>query len=920
MISTETEAVRVLVKAVNERKQVLYIGSHHLLIQQRKQQLLHVTGGYIGIRWTTLNQLADQIVEAEGKAYIRMDQGIRQDLVESVLLKLDAEGTLTHLQMGLHHTGMYKSVALWIEDLEKGRGEKWRSFLSKTRESVLQDLFNVYETYLMYVRQAEFPYKESEQVFQIADELLETENHLQERLADIVVIEGFFPDTPAAKHFLESIMKLAPACIRLTPVPTDMPSKVDKTQSISAVTMYEEVRSVVSDIVIQLKSGVSENEILVIAPNPYYSQLIKRELRAQGLSVQRDRTTPLLYLSVAQRILSLLQLKQNDWERTSLLKSTRLYSSIMGLTESEYAWGRTCIAESGVRSGFHNWIALFRGYVVRSEKRLEHLNGEGDFDQVKKRREYANNWIRFLYRLNRWLQSISLSDTWSNFLDQSLHLVELDQKAALRSRLNALQILEYEEIRNCLRTRNEIASAFATDGQRKISLQRFVKWFFDRLAGSQLTMEREKNGIRVCQPDEIYGAVFSNVYVLGLVEEVWPRSFDPHWIWDLCKREAEGTDLRVPDAMEQEREDNRYFEWAVAAGQHEIVLSCPLRNERGHKTVISRYVISLLGEQDRLLDSKSSKNGGRIRKDYGKMGDHQGQPPQFFEPGAPLHATGINLYAKCAFKYFAQNVLSVKERLVRKDGLLPADRGSMAHGVLRKLIEEPVLTAEKLLDRTEELLDERLQHFAGTYGFSGAKWQGQSRILKRDLLAFAAAEANSLLQTEGRSQVAEWGFGRVHAEKMDETSSPEPLVLKFGDQEVHVTGVIDRVDYSEDGFFVVDYKLSSSPTNRDIEEGRDFQLALYLLAFHSLVSDSKQPLGGRFVVLRDPGKGGSIHFDTWEQFSAFREQITRQVFDLIKRMEEGDAAPRPREMTECKVCPYRGVCRRDEYVRRGAVV
>jgi ATP-dependent helicase/DNAse subunit B len=265
-------------------------------------------------------------------------------------------------------------------------------------------------------------------------------------------------------------------------------------------------------------------------------------------------------------------------------------------------------------------------------------------------------------------------------------------------------------------------------------------------------------------------------------------------------------------------------------------------------------------------------------------------------------------------------VLSVKERLVRKEGLLPVDKGSIAHGVLRKLIEEPIITTEELIHRTEELLDERLQHFAGTYGLSSAKWQGQSRILKRELLAFVAAEANDLLQTEGRIQMAEWGFGRVHAEKMDDTSSPEPLVLTFGDQKVHVTGIIDRVDYSEDGFFVVDYKLSSSPTNRDIEEGRDFQLALYLLAFHTLVADSKQPLGGRFVVLRDPGKGGSIHFDTWEQFSAFREQITRQVFDLIKRMEEGDAAPRPREMTECKGCPYRGVCRRDEYVQRGARV
>ncbi|MFC4769547.1 PD-(D/E)XK nuclease family protein [Effusibacillus consociatus] len=919
MTFTNDECIRVLAKAIRERKQVLYIGSHHLLIQQRKSQLLHAAGGYIGIHWTTLNQLADRIIQAGGKAYVRIDQGIRQDLMESMLLKLEAEGKVPRLQTGLHHAGMYKSVALWIEDLEKGRGEEWDLFLSTVKESVLQELRKVYETYLACVRQKEFPYKETEQVFRIASEILETSNHLKEILTDVIVIEGAFPDTPGAKLFLECIRKMAPESILLSPVSTDLSTKADKVRFLFGATVYEEVRSVVADIVTQLNIGVSKNEILVVSPNPYYSQWVKRELRAQGLSVQGDRTTPLLHLPVAQRILSLLQLKKNDWERGSLLKCARLHPTIAGLTEEDAAWGRERIEESGVRSGFHNWSALFRGHAARSTIRLEYLNGEAEAEQVERRQMYAEKWIRFLYRLNSWVQSIPASDTWTSYLDQGLLLIDLDQKAAFRLRFNALLMLEYEGVRNCLRTRREIATAFAAEGERQISLERFVKWFRERLSTFQLTVGREEDGIRVCQPDEIYGGAFSTVYVLGLVEDLWPRSFDPHWIWDLCKRETEGTGLMVPGADEQEADDRRFFEWAVESGQKDIVLSGPIRGERGHTTVISRYVTDWLGEQEREVSPKMLFTTGNDRKGYVKKGEAQVQQPQFFHPQTPLHVTGINQYAKCPFKFFAQSVLSVREKTVRKDGFLPVDVGSIAHEVLRKLITEPVLTTEELMDRTEELLDERLQQFAGRYGFSGPKWEGQCRILKRDLLEFVAAEANLLLQTEGIKQMAEWGFGSVHAEKMDAASTPAPLIIKSGDREVRITGMIDRVDQSEEGFSVVDYKLSSSPTRRDVEEGREFQLALYLIGYLSLVQNGKRPLGGRFAVLRDPGKGGSIEFETWDQFHEFRERITGQLFDLVKRMEQGDTAPRPRELSECRRCSYRGVCRRDEYAQRGAL-
>ncbi|UOF90622.1 exodeoxyribonuclease V subunit gamma [Fodinisporobacter ferrooxydans] len=901
-----------LAKALRERKQVLFIGSHPLLIEQRKQQFLQLTGGYIGIYWTTPNQLADHILEASGKAYVRIDQATRQDLVESVLLSMDGQGQVNHLRTGLKYPGMYRSIALWIEDLEKGGGRECLSLLKKTKDPVLRELTSIYENYLICLSRLDFPYKETEQVFQIASGIVEEEQDKCTQLGEMVIMEGVFPDSPELQRFLEVVRSAIPESFTLHPLEDNWSAKSDRVRLKYGNTAYEEVRVASSDIQRQMSLGYREDEILIVTPNSYYSQLVKRELYSKGIKVHGTKNVPMLNLSVSQRILSLLELRKKDWERETLLKCARLHGAFEGLLEEEIAWGRKIIEESGVLTGFSNWMTLFRGNLARSKIRLEYLDGDGDTVLVEQRRVSARKWFRFLVQINRITQHIAERDSWGNYLDHLLSFIEKDERTILRSRNDSLQVLHYESLRNCIRTRYEIVMAFPVEAGRKISLERFMKWLTERLSTAMLPIGREENGIQVYNTDEIYGVTFPKVYVLGLIEDVWPRSFDPHWIWDLCKREEAEFGLKIPNASKQELEDRKLFEWAVSAGGEKLVLFSSLRNERGHATTLSRYVTEWLGYQERIV------NVIRLPK---KDLYRDTTPVQFFDQHKPISVTGINTYAKCPFKYWASGVLHVGERIYRKNGLLPIDKGSLLHRVFRELVENPVFSKEELTQRAEFLVEEEFRRLESMYGFSGPKWEVQCRMLKRDLLEFAAREGGGLLKQEGIQHLAEWGFGRVHAEKMAVSSSEQPLLLKWEGLELWVSGSIDRVDLGKEGFWVLDYKLSSGPSRRDIEHGRDLQMALYLLAYSQLSGTGISPLGGQFAVVRNPGEGGNVGFDSPEDFAEYAERINDQLFELVKQMLKGDVAPRPRERSECQNCSFLGICRRDEYgYRRGEVV
>jgi ATP-dependent helicase/DNAse subunit B len=113
-------------------------------------------------------------------------------------------------------------------------------------------------------------------------------------------------------------------------------------------------------------------------------------------------------------------------------------------------------------------------------------------------------------------------------------------------------------------------------------------------------------------------------------------------------------------------------------------------------------------------------------------------------------------------------------------------------------------------------------------------------------------------------------------------------------------GFIDRMDESGGEVAIVDYKSgSSTPAKKDMEEGRNYQMLLYLLAARQLLGDDLALRGGLFWSIQSNKEGGKIKSDD-EVIEVARESLHRQV--LAART--GNFPNQPAKMTNGKCAHY----------------
>jgi len=126
---------------------------------------------------------------------------------------------------------------------------------------------------------------------------------------------------------------------------------------------------------------------------------------------------------------------------------------------------------------------------------------------------------------------------------------------------------------------------------------------------------------------------------------------------------------------------------------------------------------------------------------------------------------------------------------------------------------------------------------------------------------------------------------------------PEYLEHQFSAQVDGWTlrGVIDRIDRTESGWRIVDYKSGRPLTRRR----RDLQVALYALG--ASIALHLEPLELKVVYL---ASGQSVKVDKVADLIA---DATRQAAEVAEGVKAGRFDPRP-ERRRCRLCPYRLVC------------
>ncbi|HEY3875797.1 MAG TPA: PD-(D/E)XK nuclease family protein, partial [Candidatus Kapabacteria bacterium] len=314
--------------------------------------------------------------------------------------------------------------------------------------------------------------------------------------------------------------------------------------------------------------------------------------------------------------------------------------------------------------------------------------------------------------------------------------------------------------------------------------------------------------------------------------------------------------------------------------------------------------------------------------------------------------TQLELYAKCAFRFFAHDVLALREQATMEEGVGAMERGSALHEVLRQFL---VSRRERNLAPLQDLPEAELsgayrdaKDIADRYFQSNSKlhpfWRLDSETILSDkrpggsvLWKFIEREHQRKYELRPRFfEVSFGGSGKAAKSPIDsEVSTEEPAEIGG----FKLRGKIDRIDSADDGTFaVIDYKSGkSSPGWNDIKRGQSLQLPLYLRVAEDLLRTHVPPLKGiaalyhkilgteserklglalsdyagtAFEKIGQKGKGLITSKD---ELSELIEETVTYAKSYVDGVASGNFPLVQKSFVKaCEHCPYGAVCRIEE--------
>ncbi|MEO1063222.1 MAG: PD-(D/E)XK nuclease family protein [Actinomycetota bacterium] len=306
-----------------------------------------------------------------------------------------------------------------------------------------------------------------------------------------------------------------------------------------------------------------------------------------------------------------------------------------------------------------------------------------------------------------------------------------------------------------------------------------------------------------------------------------------------------------------------------------------------------------------LVRARRSSRFTRFDGNLATDGDLRGvRLPSPADDGQLVSASRLETWADCPHRYFVRYVLGVDavETPDEEYRITALDRGSLVHEALDRWLSTMIdegrvpepgerwgADARRELQAVAESECDRLEE----RGLVGRRlhWQRDRRAILRDLDRFV--DADEVLRAElGSSPVAtELAFGMPKADH-------GPLHLALDDERrLLVRGSIDRVDRTDGGHVVLDYKTGSAWRYRGLSEddpvpgGTLLQLPLYAAAVRQILGTDGEVLGQFWFV----SSKGAFARHGYPVTTGVDERALAVVRTIVDGIEAGHFPLHPRE-------------------------
>ena len=491
---------------------------------------------------------------------------------------------------------------------------------------------------------------------------------------------------------------------------------------------------------------------------------------------------------------------------------------------------------------------------------------------------------------------------WVAWLRNLLGRWEIRSKEKLGA--SAAEITAYDRL---FRSLDQVAHSA---GPVPITVSAFAADVADVLANVTTPLNTSRGGILVAEPNDMAGCSYDTIFVVGMAEGSLPAvSTDSHVI-DLfeCERLRENG-IHFQDALEVPRWEALSFYFTLLACRRKVVFSYP-KFAVDREQIASSYFkrlglapgpdsenyVSSLAEYRRVLLTDSARQNG---DDVFSAAMHQFDVEQRRESDKPADeydgvigipikrsswsASSLTRIGSCRFKWFASDILRLREPAEAETDLPPRTRGTLLH----KTLELAVGRSRNAADLRKAVLE---------------------------ILEAAFAEAEQL--DDSLDLISNWQLRRTEQiEKLRIAVSSKDFVaagasvldvekeFKVEFRGLTITGTIDRIDrLADESVLAVDYKHGQTVGKVQDEGGYlnvEIQLPIYFLAALPELYPEHLHAGGQFFHIAEQKLTKAKNID----LAAFLERIKHAL-------ATGNFAVEPDvKGLACEYCDYDVVCR-----------
>lgn len=420
-----------------------------------------------------------------------------------------------------------------------------------------------------------------------------------------------------------------------------------------------------------------------------------------------------------------------------------------------------------------------------------------------------------------------------------------------------------------------------------ITPEQFVQLMQSLLDGYQLQGRRVfSERVQILSVEQLGAYTYEKLVVGGLVEGQFPPRRNAHWLTK-TKRHLTRVELyaRLSNSA---RSILLFYPEVDRAGKLNLPATILPKAEEETKTLLPEpahhpslfFGKGLLKDEELLMSLRD-----RLLKEG-------------------LSVSQLNRYANCPYQFFCSHVLKLEPEEEVSLELDARDHGNLIHDVLQAFWEEhlegPLPTLEDGQARIEGLL--RKEYARAESKPSTRMIRNMRDFIRRDL------------------ELARKGFRPKYLEKWF-----QGLVIHTSAGPVAIRGRIDRIDSNPDGAYVLyDYKTGSTPQINAMVEGKDVQIAAYLLAARDILPQG-QNVGAAYYVIRDRSRKGIFHESYSQQIGVSKgknvldepgfTQQNQKFAEILQAYGElilqGRFPIEPVSSRTCSFCAFQGICRKE---------